>query len=121
MHNMNEWELLPKTESERLLISAAVCEAWTGGLGLADATAVVTPVDLWLVKAKHSLVVGRGYGKNLKRRPQIVDCPSEKHRECVQTLVLSTTEGAVPTRTHADISKPFLTHNLNISCMKITC
>lgn len=60
---MNEWERLPKTEPERLLISTAVCEAWAGGLGLADATAVVTPVDLWLVEAKHSLLVGWCYGK----------------------------------------------------------
>lgn len=66
---MNE-RLLPKTQSERLFISTAVCEAWTGGLGLADATAVVTPVDLWLVKAKHSLSVGQRYGKKTGNRKQ---------------------------------------------------
>lgn len=58
MPNIGEWKLLPEAEPERLFISTAVCEAWTGGLGLADATAIVTPVDLWLVKAKHILFVG---------------------------------------------------------------
>lgn len=43
---MNEWEVLPKTEPEGLLISTAVCEPGAGRLGLADATAIVTPVDL---------------------------------------------------------------------------
>lgn len=46
---------LPETHPEGLLIAAAVCEAGAGGLGLADATAVVTPVDLRFVKAKHRL------------------------------------------------------------------
>lgn len=46
---------LPEAEPEGFFISAAVCEAGAGGLGLADATAVVTPVDFRLVKAKHSL------------------------------------------------------------------
>jgi len=58
-HDCNTNELLPKTQPERLLISTAVCEAWTGGLGFADTTAVVTPVDLWLVKAKHTLSLGQ--------------------------------------------------------------
>lgn len=44
---------LPKTEPEGFLIPTAVCETRTGGLGLTDATAVVTPVYLWLVEAKH--------------------------------------------------------------------
>lgn len=44
---------LPETHPEGLLIATAVCEARAGGLGLADATAVVTPVDLRFVKAKH--------------------------------------------------------------------
>lgn len=39
-------EFIPKTEPECLLISAAVREPGAGGLGLADAAAVVTPVDL---------------------------------------------------------------------------
>lgn len=43
---MNKCELLPKTQPECLLISTAVCESRTGGLGLADATAFVTPIDL---------------------------------------------------------------------------
>ena len=74
---MNEWDFLPKTQSECLLISAAVCEAGAGGLGLADATAVVTPVDLWLVKAKHSLFVGQCYGKKTwKRKTEIGKCAS---------------------------------------------
>lgn len=59
---------LPKTEPERLFIATAVREAWTGGLGLADATAVVTPVDLWLVKAKHGHFLGLRDGKNLKKK-----------------------------------------------------
>lgn len=57
---------LPEAEPEGLLISAAVCEAWAGRLGLADAAAVVTPVNLWLVKAKHRPSVGRCPGENLK-------------------------------------------------------
>lgn len=44
---------LPKTEPERLLVATAVRKAWTGRLGLTDATSFVTPVNLWLVKAEH--------------------------------------------------------------------
>lgn len=57
-------EFLPKTEPERLLIPTAVREARAGGLCLADATAVVTPVNLRLVEAKHRHFRCQCDGKN---------------------------------------------------------
>lgn len=54
---------IPKAELERLLVTTAVREAWTGGLGLADATTVVAPVDLGLVEAKHGRFLALRYGE----------------------------------------------------------
>lgn len=120
---------LPKAEPERLFIATAVRKAWTGGLGLADATAVVTPIDLWLVKAKHGHFLGLRDGKNLKKKkkkvkaqwsvnaPVLVMLPVDV---CLQTELLFTTrEGGGPdTRTYR---KSVFSTNFNMPCMTPDC
>ena len=113
--------VLPKTESKCLFISAAVCEPWTGGLGFADATAVVTPVDLWLVKAKHSLFVGRFYGKKSEKTQRqwsvIVPVIISPVDVCRQFLLLRRGR-SLHAHTHW-YYKATLTHHLYIFCMKV--
>ena len=105
---------LPEAEHERLLISAAVCEAGAGGLGLADAAAVVTPVDLWLVEAEHRLFVGPSSGNNLKRKAKLGNRVRYKPCRSADSWHFYYGEGGGPytsAATHTHGHKSFITHN----------
>lgn len=53
----------PEAEAEGFLVSAAVCEPGTGGLGLANAAAFMATINLGFVKSKHLWLILRTQSK----------------------------------------------------------